>query len=141
VNHTQPTAIDLENVRAVVLKPFPSIGPGETTGKGRAAAAHEVHAPVATCIPGPYQFPQVSGDIQPVPTVLGNTQDAHMDTIPSLAKNAVDAIGLVDTAVTQLDAINTGYRQTLSTFSTVVNGITRVCHPNGRWSSLADDHA
>ena len=31
--------------------------------------------------------------------------------------------------MTKLDAINTRYRQTLSIFSTVINGITNVCHP------------
>ena len=64
-----------------------------------------------------------------------------MGPIPGPANIAIDAIGPIDTAVTQLDAIHTAYRQTLSTFSTVVNGITRVCHPNSRWSSLIDDHA
>ena len=88
-----------------------------------------------------YGFHQVPGNIQPVLTVLGNIQDAHMDSIPGPARIAVSAIGLVDTAMTQLNATNTGYRQTLSAFSTVVNGITRVCHPNGRQSSLTDDHA
>ena len=81
------------------------------------------------------------GDIQRVPIALGNTQDAHMNSIPGPAKIAVNAIGPVDTTMTQLDTINTGYRQTLSTFSTVVNGITRVCHPNGRRPNLTDDHA
>ncbi|KIM57760.1 hypothetical protein SCLCIDRAFT_1119387 [Scleroderma citrinum Foug A] len=98
-------AIDLENVRAVVLKPSTSTGPGETTERGRVGATHKV-----------------PDDIQPVPTVLGNTQDA-------------------EAAITQLDSINTGYRQTLSTFSTVVNGITRVCHPNRRQPCLTNDHA
>jgi len=40
-------AIDLENVRAVVLKPSTFTGPGETTREGRAAATHEVRAHVA----------------------------------------------------------------------------------------------
>jgi len=70
-------------------------------------------------------------DIQPVPTVLSHTQDAHMDPIPDPAETAVDALGLVDTR----------YRQTLSTFSTVINGIIGVCHFNARWSSLTDNHA
>jgi len=50
-----------------------------------------------------------------------------MDFIPGPAEIA---IGLVDTEMNQLGTINTGYRQTLSTFGTVVNGISRVCHPN-----------
>jgi len=83
------------------------------------------------CISDAYRSHQVPGNIQPVPTVLGHTQDAHMDPIPGPAEIAVNALGLVDT----------GYRQTLSTFSTVINGITRVCHPNSRWSSLTDNHA
>jgi len=37
-------AIDLENVRAIVLKPSTFTGPGETTGKERAAVTHEVRA-------------------------------------------------------------------------------------------------
>jgi len=53
-----------------------------------------------------------------------------MDSIPGPAKIAGNSIDLVDTAMTQLDAINTRYRQTLSTFSTVINGITLVCYPN-----------
>jgi len=132
--------IDIENDSAIELKPSTSTGPGETTGKGH-ATTHEVHGHAATCIADAYRFHQVPGDIQPVPTVLGNTQDAHMDSIPGPMQIAANALGCVDTAMTQLDAINTGYRQTLSTFSTVVNGITRVCHPNGRQSSLTDDHA
>jgi len=125
-------AIDFENVRAVVLKPSTSTGPGETTGNVRAATTRIAHA---------YRFHQVQGEIQSVPPVLGNTQDAHMYSISGPAQDAVDAIGRVDTAMTQLDVINTAYRQTLSTFSTVVNGITMVCHPNGRRPSLTDDHA
>jgi len=54
-----------------------------------------------------------------------------MDPIPDPAETAVDALGLVDTR----------YRQTLSTFSTVINGIIGVCHFNARWSSLTDNHA
>ncbi|KIM53042.1 hypothetical protein SCLCIDRAFT_1223218 [Scleroderma citrinum Foug A] len=114
----EPMAIDLENVRAVVLESSTSTGPGETTGKEPAATTHEV-----------------PGDIQPVPTV-GNTQDAHMDPIPGPANIAIDAIGPVDTAVTQLDAIHTAYRQTLSTFSTVINGITRI-HPHAQMALSA----
>jgi len=45
VNHIQSMAIDLEDARAVVIA---STGPGETTGKGRAAATtHEVRAHAA----------------------------------------------------------------------------------------------
>ncbi|KIM69301.1 hypothetical protein SCLCIDRAFT_19907 [Scleroderma citrinum Foug A] len=106
-----PMEIDLENIRAVVLKPSTSTDPGETTGRGHATTTNEV-----------------PGDIQPVPTVFGNTQVAHMDCIPGPAKIAVNAIGLIDTTMTQLDAINTEYCQTLSTFSTVVNGIIGI-HP------------
>ena len=119
-----------------MLKPSTATGPGETTGKGRAAATHKVRAHATTCITDNYAFHQVPGDVQPFPTVLGSTQDAQMDSITGSARFA---IGVVDTAVTQLDTINTGYRQTLSTFSTVVNGITRVCHPNCRRSSFTDD--
>ena len=64
-----------------------------------------------------------------------------MDSTPGPAKIPADALGFVDTAMTQSDTINTGYRQILSTFTTVVNGITRVCHPHNRRSSLTDDHA
>jgi len=84
-----------------------------------------------SCIADAYRSYQVPGDIQPVLTVLGHTQDAHTDPISGPAEIAVNALGLVDTR----------YRQTLSTFSTVINGITRVCHPNGRQSSLTDNHA
>ena len=141
VNHTQPMAADLENDRAVVLKHPSSTGTGETTGKGRAASTHEVCEHTATCIADAYQFHQVPGDIQPVPTVLGDTQDAPVDSVAGPAQIAADTTGQVDSATTQLDAITTTYRQTLSTFSTVVNGITGVCHPNTRRSSLTDDHA
>ena len=122
--------IDLENVGVVVLKPSTSTSPGTTTGNRRAAATHEVRTHAVTCIADPYEFHQVPDDVQPVVTVISNTQDAHMDSIPGPAKLAVNSVDLVDTAMTRLDTINTGYRQTLSTFSTVVNGITRVCHLN-----------
>ena len=85
-----------------------------------------------------YGFHQVPGNIQLVLTVLGNIQDTLMDSIPGPARIAVNEISLVDTAMTQLDAINTSYRQTLSAFSTVINGITSVCHPNGRRSGSTD---
>ncbi|KIM51342.1 hypothetical protein SCLCIDRAFT_33521 [Scleroderma citrinum Foug A] len=98
--HTQPSVI--------VLKPSTSTGSGETTG---AAATHEV-----------------PGDIQAVLTVLCNTQDSHMNCIPGPAELTVNAIGPVDTAISQLDVINIGHRQTLRTLSTVANGITRI-HP------------
>jgi len=63
-----------------------------------------------------------------------------MGSIPSPAEIAVNALDLIDSAMIQGDAINAGYRQTLSTFSTVINGISRVCHPNARQSSLTNDH-
>jgi len=134
-NHVQPMSIDLvEDVGAVVLA---STSPGGITGKGRAVATHEVCAHAATCISDAYRFHQVPDDIQPVPIVLGDIQDVDMDSIPGSAKIA---IGLVDTAMAPLDTMNTGYRQTLSTFITVVNGIIGVCHPNARRSSLTDNH-
>jgi len=136
----QSMEIDIENNSAIILKPSTSTGLGETTGKGR-VTTHEVRGHAATCIADAYRFHQVLGNIQPVPTVLGNTQDTHMDCIPGPAQVDVNALGHVDTAMIQSDAINTGYHQTLSTFTTVVNGITMVCHPNGRWSSLTDGHA
>ena len=49
-------AIDLENVRAVVLKPSTSTGPGEITEKGRVAATHKVRAHAATCISDAYRY-------------------------------------------------------------------------------------
>ena len=140
-NDTQPMVIDLENDSSVVHKPFATTGPRETTWKGRAATTHEVRAHATTCISDTYRFHQVPGDIQPVSTVLRNRQDARMDSTPSPAKIAVNALGLIGTAMIRVDAINTGYRQTLSTFSTIVNGITRVCHVNSKRSSLTDDHA
>ena len=82
------------------------------------------------CIADAYRFYCVPGTIQLVPTVLGDIQGADMNTIAGPAETTVNAIGLVDSAMTQLDTINTGYRQTLSAFNAVVNGITRVCHPN-----------
>jgi len=119
-------AIDLENVSAVVLNPSTSTGPGETTGKGQAVTTNEVRAHAATCIPDAYRSYQVPSDIQAVLTVLGGTQDAHMDSTPDPAKIAANA-GLLDTAATKLDSTSAGYRQTLSTFSTVVKDITKVC--------------
>ena len=109
--------------------------------KGRAAATLEVRAHSATCIADAYLFYQVPVDILPVPTVLGNTQDTRMGSISGTAKITVNTLSLVYTAITQLDVTNTGYPQTLSTFNTVVNGITRVFHPNGRRLSSTDDHA
>ena len=129
---------DLEDIRAVVLA---STGPGGKTGKGRATSTHEVCAHAVTCIPDAYRFHQVPDNIQPVPTVLGNIQDTDTDSIPGPAEIAVNTLGLIDTAMTQLGTINTGYRQTLSTFSRVVNGMTRVRYPNGRRSSVTDDRA
>ena len=55
-NHTQPMGIDLENVRTVVLELSTSTGPGETTGKERAAATHEVRVHPVTYIGGAYRF-------------------------------------------------------------------------------------
>lgn len=108
----QPTVIDDENVRAVIFKPSTSTGPGETTEKGHAGATHEVHTRTTTCIADAYWSHQAPGPggIQPVPTVLCNIQDVHMDSIPGPEKTAVNAFGLVDTAMTQLDSTNTGYR-------------------------------
>jgi len=126
-------AIDLENVSAV---PSTFAGPGETKRKGCAAVTHEVRAYAATCIANAYRFNQVPGCIHPVPTVLGNTQDAYMDAIPDQAKIAVDSIGPVGTAMTQLDAIDTAYLQTLSTFSTIVNCIIGVCQPQWQMVNL-----
>ena len=63
-----------------------------------------------------------------------------MDSIPGPAKINADALGFINTPTSQLDAINTGYRQTLSTFSMAVNGITGVRLLNGECSSLTDDH-
>ena len=90
-NNSQPMAIDLENVTAVVVEPSIFTDPGEITGKGRVPATHEVRAHAVTCIADTYRSHQVPGDIQPVPTVLGSTQDARMDPIPGRAKIAVNA--------------------------------------------------
>ena len=53
-NHTQPMAVDIENVCVVVLKPSTSTGTGETTGKGHATGTHEVGAHPAPCTPDAY---------------------------------------------------------------------------------------
>ena len=79
-----------------------------------------------------------AADIALTQSIPTNLEDAVMDSIPGPANIE---IGLVDTAMAQLDTTNTGYRQTLSTFSTVVNGIIRVCHPSCGRSSLTDDRA
>ena len=121
-----------------VANPIPSAG--ETTGKGPATAIHEVRPHAATCTADFHRFHQAPGGIQPLPTVLDTTQDRRMDSTPGPAKIPADALGFVDTLTSQWDAINTGYRQTLSTFSTAVNGITGVRLPNGRCSSLTDAH-
>ena len=123
-------AIDLVDVGAVVLKLSDVTGLTEATAKGRAAATDEVRAHAVTCIADAYELHQVRGITQLGPTVLGNTQDPHMDSIPGSAEIAGNPTDLVGTGMTQLDTINARYRQTLSTFSTVINGITRVCHPN-----------
>ena len=99
-------------------------------GMGHTVATHKVCAHAAACIADLHGFHQMLGDIQPIPTVLSNTQDVHMDSILGSAEIAGNPINLVDTAMTRLDTINNGYRQTLSTFIMVINGITRVCHPN-----------
>ena len=114
---------------------------GETTGKGPATATHEVRPHAATFIADTHRFHQALGGIQHVLPVLDTTQGGRMDSIPGPAKIPADGLGFVDTPTSQLDAVNTGYRQTLSIFTTVVNGITGVRLPNGRWSSLTDDHA
>ena len=95
----------------IVLNPSTATSPGEATAQRGAAATYEVRAHSSTCIADAYGFRQVQGDIQPVPTVPGNIQDADMDCIPGAAKTA---IGFVDAAVTPLDITNTGYRQTLA---------------------------
>ena len=118
----------------------PTTSAGETTGKGLATAIHEVRAHAATFIADSHRFHQAPGGIQPVPMVLDTTQDGCMNSIPGPAKIPADTLGFVDTPTSQLDAINTGCRQTLSTFSTAVNGITGVGLPNSSWSVLTDDH-
>ena len=129
MNHTQPIVSDLESLR--VATPHSTYArPEETMGMGHTVATHEVHAHAAACIADLYGFHQMLGDIQPIPTILSNTQDMHMDSILSSAEIAGNPTNLVDTAMTRLDTINNGYRQTLSTFIMVINGITRVCRPN-----------
>ena len=78
-------------------------------------------------------------NVQATLTVLDNTQ-GHIDSIPGPVQIAVNALHLVDTTMTQSGVINTEYHQTLSTFTTIINGITRVCHPHNRWPNLTDEH-
>ena len=66
-----------------------------------------------------YGFVQVPGDVQA----------AGVNSIRHPAEFPVNAIGSADLARTQLDTIDTTYRQTLSAFSTFVCGITTVCLP------------
>ncbi|KAL4078818.1 hypothetical protein V8B97DRAFT_2067943 [Scleroderma yunnanense] len=75
----------------------------------------------------------LSGHDQPSHNALGDIQDADeklltIKSIPATAETTVKAIGLADTAMIQLDTINTTYLRPLSIFNTVASGIANI-HP------------
>ena len=59
--------------------------------------------------------------------VPGDVQAADVNSIRPPAEFSVNVIGPADLARTELDTIDTAYRQTLSAFNTFLCRITTVC--------------
>ena len=107
---------DPESVTIVEL----STGSGEVVEEEHAVIINRVRVQTVISIHHrDYGFVQVPGDVQ----AAGVNSICHPDEF------SVNAIGPADLARTQLDTIDTTYRQTFSAFNTFVCGITTVCLP------------
>ena len=96
------------------------IDSGEVVEEEHAVTINEVRVQTVISIRHrDYGFVQVPGDVQA----------AGVNSIRHPAEFSVNAIGSTDPASTQLDTIDTTYRQTLSAFNTFVCGISTVCLP------------
>ena len=96
------------------------IDSGEVVDSGDAVPINEVRVHTLISIHRrDYGFVQVPGDVQA----------AGVNSIRHPAEFSVNAIDPADLARTELDIIDTTYRQTFSAFNTFVCGITTVCLP------------
>ena len=94
------------------------IDPGKVVEEGHAVTINEVRVQTVVSIHHRgYVSVQVPGDVQ----------TAGVNSIHHLAESSENAIGLADLARTELDTIDTTYRQTFSAFNTFICGITTVC--------------
>ena len=101
---------------------------GEVVEERYGVTIHEVRVRTVMSIHHQdYGFVQVPGDVQA----------AGVNFFCRPTEFSVNAIGCADLARTELDTINTTYRQTFSAFNTFVCGITTVCFPT-RWYSGLD---
>ena len=101
------------------------IDSGKVVEEGHAVTINEVRVQTVVSIHH-RDYVQVPGDVQA----------AGVNSIHHPAEFSENAIGPADLARTDLDTIDTMYRQTFSAFNTFICGITTVCLLNRRCSSL-----
>ena len=120
---------DIDSQRAIVPQSSPvetgSHDPSGGKDTGCIAATSEVRALFAASAPM-LRFRQV-----PTQAIVKHIQDAERNisnvrSIPDLVETTVNAVGSVNTAMSQLDTVNSTYLQPLSSFNAVVNGIANV---------------
>ncbi|KAL4072384.1 WD40-repeat-containing domain protein [Scleroderma yunnanense] len=107
-------------------------------GNGRRHESEGPRPDKTEMTPAPMHFHEsfdVPGHVEPVQPALKGIQDADKiltdKSIPGPVQAVANAIGVANTAMTQLDTIRTTYLQPLGVFNTVVNGIANI-HPYAR---------
>ena len=129
-----------ESVQGIVCQ-LSTSGTGSSGPLGRKdnnkplAVTHEVRAPLAAYSAVAHGFCQI-----PTQGIETNIQGAEKNTsnikcIPGPAKTTVIAIGSANTAMSQLDSINSTYLQPLRIFNAVVTSIANVRSSKARWSN------
>ena len=144
-NFYQPTATGLASVRGIVSQPS-TTGPGSSNPMGGKdneplASTHQVRPLIAVYTTNTHRFRQLSTQV-----IVKNIQDAernmsNVKPISGTAEITANAIGSANTAMGQLDSINSTYLQPLSIFNTVVTGIANVRLSNNNGPILISDHA
>ena len=143
-NFYQPTATGPASVRGVVSQPS-TIGTGSSNPLGGEdneplASAHQVRPLIAPHITHVHGFRQL-----PTQVIVKDIEDAErniykIEPISGTAESTVIAIGSANTAMVQINSINSTYLQPLSIFNAVVTGSANVRLSNNTGPILICDH-
>ena len=129
-NFYQPTATGLTSVRGVVSQPS-TTGTGSSNPLGGKdnepfASTHQVRPLIAVYNINTHRFRQLSTQVIVKDIQNAEQSISHVKPISGTAEITANAIGSANTAMGQLDSINSTYLQPLSTFNAVVTGIANV---------------
>ena len=105
------------------------------TDDERFAATHEVRAPVTVYHVNAHGFRQISTQVIVEDIQAAEKNTSNVKSISGPVKTTVIAIGSANTAVGQLDSINSTYLQPLRIFNAVVTSIANVRSSKARGSN------